>query len=157
MQRGRLVLIAGLPGAGKTTLAMRLATKPGTTRFSPDDWLQALALDLWDSRRRDRIEALQWTLALDLLRLGGSAIVEWGTWGRAERDRLRLEAAAAGAQTELFWLDYPADELFRRILERNAENPPITRAQLDSWVAAFEAPTEDEMALFDHAERNPPS
>lgn len=103
------------------------------------------------------IEALQWQLALDIMRLGGTAIVEWGSWSRAERDRLRREAVSAGAQTSLIWLDCPADDLFRRIAARNAENPPITRAQLDSWVAAFEAPTEDEMALFDHAERNPQS
>ncbi len=72
---GRLIIVCGLPGAGKTTVATELATVYRGTRFSPDDWLEALSLTLWDSARRDAIERLQWRLAQDLLALGGTAII----------------------------------------------------------------------------------
>ena len=43
---GRLIIICGLPGAGKTTLARQLEAQLGTVRYAPDEWLQVLTLDL---------------------------------------------------------------------------------------------------------------
>ncbi len=54
----RLVLICGLPGSGKTTLASRLAAEMPAVRLSPDEWLADLAIDLWDEESRDRLEGL---------------------------------------------------------------------------------------------------
>lgn len=63
-----LVIISGLPGSGKTTLATRIAeTRPGV-RLCPYDWMDALGVDLWDGDFRDGTERLQRQLALDLLR-----------------------------------------------------------------------------------------
>ncbi|HEY2914145.1 MAG TPA: AAA family ATPase [Candidatus Angelobacter sp.] len=72
----RLIIICGLPGSGKTTLAKRLETKLHAVRFSPDEWLEALALDLYDEERRGRIESLQWKLTQELLSLGLRVIIE---------------------------------------------------------------------------------
>ena len=131
-QRGCLVVVAGLPGSGKTTQARRLqAERPGV-RFCPDEWMTALGANLWDSHLRARVEALQWDTALDLLRAGGTAIIEWGTWGRDERERLRAEAAAVGARTELLFLDVPADVLWVRIEERGMEDPPMKQADVEA-------------------------
>lgn len=38
----RLLLTCGLPGAGKTSLARRLAAERGAVRLTKDDWLVAL-------------------------------------------------------------------------------------------------------------------
>ena len=57
--RRRLIIVCGLPGAGKTTHAKALASGLGAVRFSPDEWMDALAIDLYDEERRARIEALQ--------------------------------------------------------------------------------------------------
>jgi predicted kinase len=118
-------------------------------RFSPDEWLNALALDLYDENRRERVEALQWKLSQELLGLGLTVIIEWGTWGRSERDTLRLGARALGAAVELHYLSAPVDVLFDRIQRRDMENPPIERDQLLRWNKIFQAPTTEEMALFD--------
>lgn len=66
---GRLIVICGLPGSGKTTLARQLATEHGGVRLCPDEWMAELGVNLWDGAFRDRVEALQWALAQDLLRL----------------------------------------------------------------------------------------
>jgi predicted kinase len=145
----RLIIVCGLPGSGKTTLAKALESRLGAVRFSPDEWMDALSIDLYDEEMRGRIEALQWKLGQELLSLGLTIIIEWGTWGRVERDTLRLEARALGAAVELHYLSAPADVLYERIQERGMEKPPIGRDTLSRWFEMFQTPTPEEMALFD--------
>jgi predicted kinase len=145
----RLIIVCGLPGSGKTTLGRALESKLRAVRLSPDDWMEALSLSLYDEEKRGKIEALQWKFGQELLALGLTVIIEWGTWGRSERDALRLGARALGAAVELHHLSVPADVLFDRIQRRGVENPPIERDQLAQWLETFQAPTPEEMALFD--------
>jgi predicted kinase len=145
----RLIIVCGLPGSGKTTLAKELESRLGAVRFSPDEWMEALSLDIYDEERRAQIEALQWTLGQELLARGLTIIIEWGTWGRSERDALRLGARALGAAVELHYLYAPADVLFERIRRRGIEKPPIEREALSRWFEMFQVPTPEEMALFD--------
>src|SRR5271166_2777556 len=145
----RLIIVCGLPGSGKTTLARALESELRAVRFAPDEWMDALSLNLYDEEKRGKIEALQWSLGQQLLALGLTVIIEWGTWGRSERDALRLGARALGAAVELHFLDAPADVLFERIQSRGMENPPIERDDVHRWFERFEAPTPEEMELFD--------
>ena len=144
-----LIIVCGLPGAGKTTHAKMLEETLGAIRFCPDEWLQALSLDLYDEERRAKIEALQWKLGQDLLAAGLAIIIEWGTWGRSERDELRLGARVLGAAVELHYLSAPIDVLFERIERRGMENPPLTKEDLVRCAEIFQAPTVEEAALFD--------
>ena len=146
---GRLIIVCGLPGSGKTTHARELEYKLGAVRLCPDEWMADLSIDLYDEERRAKIEALQWKFAQQLLASGLTVIIEWGTWGRSERDALRLGARALGAAVELHYLDASPDVLFERIQERNMESPPIKREALLQWCESFQRPTPEEMALFD--------
>jgi predicted kinase len=152
MQDGpRLIIVCGLPGSGKTTHARRLETQLRAVRLSADDWMSALSVDLYDEAMRAKIEALQWELAQKLLSCGLTVIIEWGTWGRSERDTLRLGARALGAAVELHYLAAPVDVLFDRVRRRGMESPSIERNELVKWAELFQSPTSEERALFDSA------
>jgi predicted kinase len=145
----RLFVICGLPGSGKTTYAKQLENKFQAVRFCSDEWLADLSLDVYDEVRREKVEALQWKLTQALLSRGVAVIIEWGTWSRSERDRLRLGARALGAAVELHYLTAPIDVLYDRVRQRGLEAPPIDRKDMFRWAQIFQEPTPEELALFD--------
>lgn len=155
---GRLILMCGLPGAGKTTVARALESA-GAMRMSPDEWLADLRFDLREDGPRDRVELLQWNLAQQLVERGIEVVLENGFWSRSERDVVRTRARELGVGIELRYLDVPLEELWRRLELRNAQvDAPgargtvrIERQQLELWASWFEAPDAAEFALFEPA------
>ncbi|HZU73104.1 MAG TPA: ATP-binding protein [Acidimicrobiales bacterium] len=149
----RLVLICGLPAAGKSTLARRMAPKIGAIRLDKDEWVTRLGGDVWDDEFRVRVEGQLWALTRDLLAMGQSVILEWGHWARVERDEKRLGARALGVGVELHYLDVPLEELIRRAEHRNASGEwtaaPMARAHFEQWARIFQPPGDEELQLFD--------
>jgi predicted kinase len=144
-----LIIVCGLPGSGKTTHAKQLQARLRAIRLCPDEWMDALSLDIWDESMREKIEGVQWQLGQQLLILGLTVIIEWGTWGRSERDALRLRARELGVSVELHYLSAPLEVLLDRVQQRRMENPPIKREQLLQWANAFQVPKAEEQTLFD--------
>lgn len=153
MTQTRLILTCGLPGAGKTTLATRLAVERGAVRLTKDEWLWALGSTPWDRPTGGKVEQQLWRLTQEILSLGLGVVLDFGLWARSERDEMRTVARGLGVGVELHYCDVPIDELWRRIEIRNSappwDNEPIRRADLDEWIAIFEVPDASELALFD--------
>jgi predicted kinase len=144
-----LHLMCGLPGSGKTTLAMRLERDLPALRLAPDEWMARIVGDGYDEAKRAAVEAIQWEIAARVLGLGADVILENGFWSRRERDEVRARARALGVATKLHYLGVPHDELLRRLAVRNAALPPdtfrITVSQLELWSSCFEAPSPEEL------------
>jgi predicted kinase len=115
--------------------------------------MHRLGIDPFDTVSRSWVEQLQWHRAERALRLGQHVVIEWGSWTRSERDDLRQKGRELGAAVELHHLDVPLATLVERVRVR-APDPAggsiaLTRAQMESYAAMFEAPSADELALFD--------
>lgn len=154
---GTLILICGLPGAGKTTLAKRMAVERNAVRMCPDEWVDQLLASPDDLVERDRLhdvaEDLQWDLAQTLLPMGVTVLMEFGFWAAEERANFALTAVELGAKVELHYLEVEHEELWRRIQQRNASLPTktwvMTREDLEAWWPLFQPPTEYELEFYD--------
>jgi predicted kinase len=151
-RRPALILLCGLPGSGKTTVARERERETDAIRFSTDEWMADLGVDYFDEMR-DRVQTRLNGLWRDLLRHGRSVILEDGTWRREERDDLRRVAKMLDATTEIHYFDIALDELWRRLQTRNM-NPaygtvPITRELLLESASRLQRPDEAELSLFD--------
>lgn len=150
-----LFLICGLPGAGKTTYAKKLEQERPALRLTPDEWIVPLYThevhvnqEKLDACRAP-VENMQWIVAERALVLGIDVILDWGFWGRSERDDFRARATALGANVKICYLEVSREELMARLSERNSNLPEhtfhVTEAQLDLWSSWFQAPTSDEL------------
>jgi predicted kinase len=151
-----LFITCGVQGAGKTTLAKILEKEHNALRFTPDEWLR----ELYPERQSDvgpaeraTMETLNWALTKRALEIGCNVVLDFGLWGRDERDRFRREAQALGARVVLCLLDPPREELLRRLTRRNADQQvgtyQIAEQDLDRALAHFQRPTPEELALFE--------
>ena len=156
-----LHLICGLPGSGKTTLAKKLESSLAAIRFCPDEWIK----DIWPpetaetegGQHRDQIEQLQWKIGRQILKTGVDIVIEWGTWGKDERIKLRDEAWALGAKVKFYYLQEPKEVLRARISKRNEHlgryefliPDDQLESELDKWFNLFQIPQDDELKTYD--------
>ncbi|GAV39772.1 hypothetical protein Saa2_02659 [Streptomyces acidiscabies] len=109
-----LILLCGLPGSGKTTLAKRLAPEIPAVRLCPDEWMDDLGIDLFDEEARERLERRFWGHAQELLGLGQTVVLEFGFWGtpsgtRSVRPRGRSGSASSCAISPCLSRSWPGD------------------------------------------------
>lgn len=145
-----LILMVGLPGAGKTTVACGLAAERGALRLTPDTWMIPLFGESDPGGKRDVLEGRLISIALDMLRLRVSVILDFGLWGRDERSALRWLAAEVGAACEVAYVEVDPATQLERIQKRWSSTPEdtfmITMDDLRRWRKQFQAPDRAELA-----------
>ncbi|HWS31644.1 MAG TPA: ATP-binding protein [Actinoplanes sp.] len=139
-----LLLMVGLPGAGKTTRAVELAEAYRALRLTPDEWMLSLFGGAHPDDQRDLLEGRLIALALQALRLEVSVVLDFGFWRADERSALRWLAAAAGVPCRVMYLPVEVDVQYARVAHRQATAPdttfPMSRAELDTWRTWFQVP-----------------
>ncbi|WP_261130513.1 ATP-binding protein [Bacillus sp. Marseille-Q3570] len=148
-----LHIMVGLPCSGKTTLARKLEKKYSALRLTPDEWhIRLFGQDIDEKEhdaRHDLVESLLWDVAARVLSIGADVILDFGFWGRSERDDFRSRAAELGADFKIHSLNVPEEILLKRLAERNTQLPqyafPLTEDMLKKWIQLFEPPTQEEL------------
>lgn len=144
-----LVLMVGLPAAGKTTRAEELAAAHGALRLTPDHWMNPLFGDPMAGGKRWVLEGRLVSVALQALRLGTSVVLDFGLWDRDERSALRWLARSAGAVCQVVYLPVDKDVQLARIAHRQETAPhrtfPMSEADVDAWRQRFQVPDAAEL------------
>ncbi|WP_238889953.1 AAA family ATPase [Achromobacter insuavis] len=147
-----LHFLCGKIGAGKSTLAAQLASRPRTLLISEDAWLAALypgeIREVADyARCAGRLRQAMGGHVAALVAAGLSVVLDFPANTRASRAWLREVAQAAGCRHQLHFLDLPDDVCKARLRARNESGThPFTtsEAQYDAITAYFVAPRDDE-------------
>jgi predicted kinase len=121
-----LILMVGLPGAGKTSRAKELAATHKAIRLTPDHWMILLFGDNMADGKRFVLEGRLISVALQALRLGTSVVLDYGLWARDERSALRWLARASGAACQVVYLPVEKDVQMARIARRQETAPHET-------------------------------
>ncbi len=148
-----LILMVGLPCAGKTTRARELEKELNALRLTPDEWHVGLfGHDIYDpehDKRHEQIEAMLWKVAERALALGLNVILDFGFWSREEREDFRARAQLMGADCRIVFMDVEEEELLRRMRVRNADLTGevhfIPEEMMREWMGWFQRPREDEL------------
>ncbi|MEY2426158.1 MAG: hypothetical protein QOI61_1730 [Actinomycetota bacterium] len=91
---------------------------------------------------------LLWDVAVQIVAVGSSVVLDWNFWSRERRSEARQRAEATGADLVVHWIDIPVEEVVERALAR-AKPGPLHAHEIDAegvrhLAAIFESP--------DHAE-----
>jgi predicted kinase len=150
--KATVYLICGFIGAGKTTFAKKLEERTDAVRITKDEWSIRLigndpAFDgyvEWDAK----VIGLSRDFAFYLARKGIHVIMDEGFWGKEEREDLKRQISAIGAEVVMYYVDTPIEIIRDRVAKRNSnltkESFEISPEMLEGYLALWQPPGEDE-------------
>ncbi len=150
-------LIEGPVGAGKSTLAGRMAGELGVPWLDLDDWMVTLfspdrpaeGFMPWYAARKARCIEQIWTVTERLLAAGIGPVLELGLVQRADRAAFYDRVDRAGCDLVVHVLDVPRDVRLERVRHRNTEQGRTFKMAVSDEIfeiadAAWEAPDDIE-------------
>jgi len=151
-------IIFGPIGAGKSTLARRMASENQAVRFSIDEWMHHLysadrpdQLSLaWALPRVHRCETLIWQTCLPILQAGTDVVLDLGFMTLEKRQYHQKLALEAGYLVTKHFVDADRQLRRERVMERNKGESEtysfeVTDAMFDGVDAVFQWPTDLEL------------
>jgi len=155
---GRLILVCGATGAGKTTYSISLSKDIKGIRFSIDPWMQTLFADdmtsldyEWMIERVHRCYKQIWQVSEQILATNGTVVLDLGFTTKEQRALFSDRAKAMNINPEVHFLDVPQDIRKQRVAKRNEEKDEsvyafeVTELMFDFMEPRFEAPDQDEL------------
>lgn len=148
-----LHFFCGKAGAGKTTVASRLAQEHGAILISEDIWLLRLYGDqmkVFDDyiRFSKKLKTIVGPLAVDLLNAGHSVVLDFQANTKAGRAWFRSVFEQAGAAHVLHFVNASNEACLARIAKRNVERPEgshhLTEEDFTHVTSFFQEPEENE-------------
>lgn len=125
---GKVILICGKIGSGKTTYANKLAKQLNAVNISQDELMLGLfGAELYDNEPKKyekycaKVEDYVKLKAGEAAKAGAIVICENGFWSRSERDELRKFYADMGVECELHYIDISEKQRLQNIKDRNEE------------------------------------
>jgi predicted kinase len=147
-----LHMLCGKIAAGKSTLAARLASAPGTVLIAEDDWLNALFTDELISLRdyvrcSSKLRRILAPHVAAVLNAGVSVVLDFPANTVEQRSWMRGILKNTTASHQLHLLEAPDEVCLARLRARNSQGDhpfAVTEAQFHQFSSYFVAPSPDE-------------
>ena len=146
-------LVFGPTAAGKSNLALQLASERNAVRFAVDEWMHELfapdaltPLEMaWVLPRVARCQSRIWATCVQILASGRDVVLELGLLRRADRQRVQALVEAARHQPVFRFVDAERAVRWQRVLQRNQDKGPthsfdITAPMFEAMEQFFERP-----------------
>jgi predicted kinase len=156
-------LICGSTGAGKTAYSRDLTAHLRGVRFSIDEWMSTLFwMDTpqpleaqWSLERVARCTEQIWHTVQQVAHVGVPSVLDLGFSTADSRAQIYVLARETGLSAQVHLLDVSAEERWRRVERRNAEQGAgqlpfaVSREMFDFVDSIWEPPTVHEMLAHD--------
>ena len=128
--QGKIILMSGLSGSGKSTVARQLARQWGAIQLRSDAVRKHLGGIPLDARGGDELYTPEMTqktydrlleLGLTLAKQGYTVILDAKYDRQAQRQAVLAQAQAAGLPVQIFYCDAPIDILQERLQQRTGD------------------------------------